>query len=58
MIENKPKKPSTRELNENIPSRSAKLRYVIKKNDFYKFETDVFQKFGHLIEIENYGNKL
>ncbi len=58
MLEKKPKKPSTRELNENIPSRSAKLRYVVKKNDFYKFETDVFQKFRHLIEIENYGNKL
>ena len=46
------------ELKENIPSRSAKLRYVIKKADFYDFETDILKKFGHLIEIENFGNKL
>ena len=45
-------------LEENIPSRSAKLRYVIKKSDLYKFETDVFQKFKKLIDIENIGNKL
>ena len=43
---------------ENFPSRSAKLRYVIKRNDVYKFETDILNKFNHLIEIENFGNKL
>ena len=58
MLEKKPKKPSFSELKENFPSRSAKLRYIIKKNDLYKFETDIFQKFGHLIEIENFGDKL
>ena len=58
MIEKKPQTPSTKELRENIPSRSAKLRYVIKKKDFYNFETDIFKKFETLIEIENYGNKL
>ena len=58
MIEKKPKKPSLNELKENFSSRSAKLRYIIKKNDLYHFETDIFQKFGHLIEIENFGNKL
>ncbi len=58
MIDKKPKKPSLKELKENISSRSAKLRYVIKKNDFYNFETDIFKKFNHLIEIENFGNKL
>ena len=58
MIEKKPKIPSAKELKENIPSRSAKLRYVIKKKDFYKFETDIFEKFRYLIEIENFGNKL
>ena len=58
MLEKKPKKPSTRELNENIPSRSAKLRYVIKKNDFYNFETDILKEFNFLINIENFGNKL
>ena len=58
MIEKKPKKPSSKELKENISSRSAKLRYVIKKDDFYNFETDILKKFEHLIEIENIGNKL
>ena len=58
MLEKKPKKPSLGELKENFLSRSAKLRYMIKKNDLYEFETDIFQKFGHLIEIENFGNKL
>ena len=50
--------PSDEEINENLPSRSAKLRYVIKKNDFYDFETDALDQFSNLIEIENYGNKL
>ncbi len=58
MIEKKPKKPSSKELKENISSRSAKLRYVIKKDNFYNFETDILKKFEHLIEIENIGNKL
>jgi len=58
MIKKKPITPSNKELKENIPSRSAKLRYVIKKDNFYKFETDIFEKFQYLIEIENLGNKL
>ena len=45
-------------IKENIPSRSAKLRYVIKKENFYNFETDIFKKFEYLLEIENFGNKL
>ena len=58
MIKKKPITPSSKELKENIPSRSAKLRYVIKKNDFYDFETDILEKFEYLIEIENFGNRL
>ena len=57
-ISKKPIIPSAKELKENIPSRSAKLRYVIKKKDFYEFETDIFEKFRYLLEIENLGNKL
>ncbi len=34
MIEKKPKKASLKEIKENLPSRSAKLRYVIKKKIF------------------------
>ena len=58
MLEKKPRTPSKTELKENLPSRSAKLRYIIKKDDFYNFKTDILEKFEHLIEIENFGNKL
>ena len=58
MIKKKPIIPSLKELKENFPSRSAKLRYVIKRDDFFKFDTDLQDKFKHLIEIENFGNKL
>ena len=50
--------PSEQEIKENPPSRSAKLRYVIKKEDFYDFETDILKKFDHLIKIENFSKKL
>ena len=50
--------PSEMEIKENPPSRSAKLRYVIKKEDFYVFETDILEKFDHLIKIENFSKKL
>ena len=58
LIKKKPITPNDKELNENPPSRSAKLRYVIKKTDFFDFETDIEKKFKNLIEIENFGEKL
>ena len=58
LIEKKPKTPNPKELKENLPSRSAKLRYVIKKKDFYDFKTDVLEKFEYLTKIENFGDKL
>ena len=58
MKEKKPIIPSSKEISENLSSRSAKLRYVIKKKDFYKFETDIKKKFQNLLDIENLGNKL
>ena len=54
----KPIMPSTKEISENIPSRSAKLRYAIKKCNFYNFETDILDKFNYLLEIENYSKNL
>ena len=54
----KPIVPSDKEIIENPPSRSAKLRYVIKKEDFFDFETDILDKFKHLIDIENLSKKL
>ena len=50
LIKKKAIVPSEKEISENPPSRSAKLRYGIKRSDFYDFK--------HLIEIENFGDKL
>ena len=58
IIKKKPIIPSAKELRENISSRSAKLRYIIKKDNFYDFETDIYKKFDNLLKIENFGNKL
>ena len=58
LSQKKPIIASKKELAENFPSRSAKLRYAIKKRDFYNFETDIFDKFQSLLEIENIGNQL
>jgi 16S rRNA (cytosine1402-N4)-methyltransferase len=57
-LSKKPIVPSEKEIQENPPSRSAKLRYVIKKEDFYDFETDILDKFDYLIKIENFSKKL
>ena len=54
----KPIVPSVKEVQENPSSRSAKLRYLIKQKDFYEVESDILDKFSHLIEIENLGFKL
>jgi len=58
LIDKKPIVPSQKEIKNNPPSRSAKLRYVIKKENFYNFETDILEKFNYLIDIENYSEKL
>ena len=58
MTERKPIIPSKKELNENIASRSAKLRFVIKKKNFFNFDSDIFEKFKSFIDIENIGNEL
>ena len=58
LIQKKPITPSADDLNENPPSRSDKFRYVIKKTDFYNFDTDIEEQFRNYIEIENYGELL
>jgi 16S rRNA (cytosine1402-N4)-methyltransferase len=50
--------PNEDELSENPPSRSAKLRFAIKKNNFFDFETDIEDQFKYLIDIEKFGEKL
>jgi len=54
----KPILPSKKEINENPPSRSAKLRYLIKQHDTFDIESDIIKKFSYLLEIENLGSKL
>ena len=54
----KPIVPSEKEVKENPPSRSAKLRYLIKTEDFFEIESDILDKFNYLLEIENFGKKL
>ena len=58
LYQKKPIFPSDRELKENYPSRSAKLRCLIKRENFYDFKTDILEKFKDLIEIENLGLNL
>ena len=58
LVKKKPIFPSSQELKENLPSRSAKLRYGFKKRDFYNFDTDIFEKFKYLLDVEKIGDKL
>ena len=58
MPQKKPITPSDQEIMKNQPSRSAKLRYVIKNNDSYEIETDIEKKFSNFLEIEKLGSKL
>jgi len=54
----KPIIPSEQEVEENPPSRSAKLRYAKKIVDIYDFETNVVNEFSNLLEIEKLGDNL
>ena len=58
MPKKKPILPTSEEIKINPPSRSAKLRYLIKKEDSFEINSDVLDNFYHLIEIENLGSKL
>ena len=58
LSQKKPIVPSDLEIKENPPSRSAKLRYAIKKSDFFNFDTDIEKKFKNFLEIKKFGDKL
>ena len=45
--------PSTDELKKNHPSRSAKLRYVIRNNNKFIHPKDLIVKFQKYLDIEN-----
>jgi len=56
--EKKPILPSEKEINENPPSRSAKLRYVKKSVEIYDIKTDILNKFQSLLDVEKIGESL
>ena len=56
--EKKPILPSEKEINENPPSRSAKLRYVKKSVEIYDIKTDILDKFRNLLDVEKIGESL
>ena len=58
LTKKKPITPNEEELSENPPSRSAKLRFAIKKTDFFDFENDIEDQFKNLLDIEKFGEKL
>ena len=53
----KPIIPSQKEIKQNPPSRSAKLRYAKKISNDANFD-EFLLKFKNLLEIEKIGNKL
>ena len=55
---NKPIVPSEKELANNSSSRSAKLRFIIKKENIYEIESDIENQFRELLKIENLSQKL
>ena len=54
----KPIIPSDKEIKQNPPSRSAKLRYIIKQEDSFEIYSDILEKFNYLLEIENLSSRL
>ena len=58
LSQKKPILPSDKEISINPPSRSAKLRYVIRNNNKFYFPQDLIDKFQNFIDIENIGLKL
>ena len=54
----KPLIASKEEILFNPPSRSAKLRYVIRNNNKFVFPNDLVNKFQNYLDIERIGLKL
>ena len=52
-ISKKPQVPDTKEINENIRSRSAKLRYAIRDHNSFFFPNEFKKKFVNYFEIES-----
>ena len=50
---NKVIRPNSREIENNNPSRSAKLRFVTRSKDNFFYPADFKKKFSHYLELEN-----
>jgi len=57
LLEKKPIIPSEKEINFNPASRSAKLRYAVKLNNYSNF-SELTKKFNYLLEVENLTKKI
>ena len=53
VYKNKIIRPSLREVKVNPPSRSAKLRFVIRNSNNYQFPNDLIIKFKNLLNLES-----
>ena len=58
LVNKKPILPSVKEIKQNFPSRSAKLRFAIKDKEISNFEKDILEKFDYLLEIEKLSRKI
>ena len=58
LVNKKPILPSAKEIKQNFPSRSAKLRFAIKNKEISNFEKDILEKFDYLLEIEKLSRKI
>ena len=57
LLEKKPIIPNEKEINLNKASRSAKLRYAVKLNNYSNF-SELTKKFNYLLEVENLTKKI
>ena len=53
VYKNKIIRPSLKEVEANPPSRSAKLRFVIRNSNNYQFPNDLIIKFKNLLNLES-----
>ena len=58
LLNKKPIIPSKEEIKINPPSRSAKLRFIVKEKEISNFEKEILEKFNFLLEIENLSKKI
>ena len=50
---NKTLKPSNEEINQNIRSRSAKLRFAIRSKNNFEYPFDLIKKFKNYLDLES-----